>query len=177
MSECRFAFALVICSLFLADGVRADEAAKTGATMQTGSYFTQISPAEMLRILRAEPGTVSLLQTKDDTTIEGEVGGTSYSVYFYECDDGGFAAPASSQSACLGFEYRAQYPDLEIDTVTVNEWNSNHHYGALWREDSGDLALHLNTIVEGGITEANIRTSFAWWREVIKSFDVFMEGR
>ena len=32
-------------------------------------------------------------------------------------------------------------------------------------------------IVEGGITEANIRTSFAWWRAILESLDEFMRKR
>ena len=59
----------------------------------------------------------------------------------------------------------------------MNAFNASHHYGALWRDDVGDLALQLNVIVEGGVTTDNIRATFAWWREVLRSFDEFMEER
>ncbi len=141
------------------------------------TVYTSLSPVEMLRILEGEKGSVELDETEGDTTIEGRVNGTDYQVYFYECDGGALADPARPDSACLGFEYRAYFSGFTDDAETINAWNADNHYGTLWRDQDGDLALQLNTVVEGGITEANIRISFQWWLAVIESFETFIADR
>ena len=147
-----------------------------GVSTEFGEFYPSISPNQLGRILSGEMGQVEV-STGEDTTLAGNVDGKSYDVYFYECDDGGFAAPAQPDSACLGFEYRAIFEGYPSDGDTVNLFNNDYHYGALWRDNEGDLSLQLNVIVEGGITEANIRITFAWWRGVLQSFDDFMAER
>ncbi len=141
------------------------------------AVYTSISPNQLERLLAGEKGTVEVDLSDEDTTLDGRVDSTSYTVFFYECDGAGFKAPAKPDSACLGFEYRAYFSDFPSDSETVNEWNDNYHYGSLWRDSDGDLALQLNVIVEGGITDDNIRVTFDWWRAVIESFQDFMKDR
>jgi hypothetical protein len=147
---------------------------KARAETGTALVYTSISPQELLSLLEGEKGTVALDENEGDTTIEGRVNGTDYQIYFYECDGREFADLAQPTSQCLGFEYRAYYTGFQDDTETINNWNGNNHYGTLWRDEDGDLALQFNTVVEGGITEANIRTGFQWWLAIIQSFDEFM---
>lgn len=151
-------------------------AGEAGAPDASGAYHSSISPAGLAAILAAEDGAIRIREGAD-ASLAGEVDGAYYAVYFYDCDGAGFAAPAAPGSACLGFEYRANYEGLPSDDELVNAFNASHHYGALWRDDVGDLALQLNVIVEGGVTTDNIRATFAWWREVLRSFDEFMEER
>ncbi len=141
------------------------------------AVYRSISPNQLEQVLAGEKGTIEVDTSDEDTTLGGRVDSTSYTVFFYDCDGAGFKALAKPDSACLGFEYRAYFSDYPNDIETVNEWNAIHHYGLLWRETNGDLALQLNVIVEGGITDDNIRATFAWWRVVIESFDSFMKDR
>ncbi|MEM7545998.1 MAG: YbjN domain-containing protein [Pseudomonadota bacterium] len=166
-----------IIPILLASALSAQTETSESSQPSDRLYFTSISPTEMLRILDAERGSIELDETGGDTTLEGRVTGKDYSVYFYECDGGEFGAPATPTSSCLGFEYRSYFTGYPDDSETINEWNANHHYGAMWRDEDGDLGLQLNTIVEGGITEDNIRMTFVWWQTVLESFDNFMEGR
>ena len=106
--------------------------------------------------------TIALDAGETDTTLEGRVDGKDYAIFFYECDGGAFDGPAERDSAWLGFEYRAYFTDYPSDLETVNRFNANYHYGAMWRDEEGDLGRQLNVVVEGGITEANIRATFAW---------------
>lgn len=144
---------------------------------QAATLYESLSPKEMLTLLEAEIGTAELDESNGDTAVEGRVDGVNYSVYFFECDGKDFTAAARPDSACLGYEYRAYFGDFPNDTDTVNAWNNKYHYGTLWRDEDGQLAVNLNVIVEGGITDANIRITFAWWRAVIESVEDFMRDR
>ena len=139
--------------------------------------FNSISPNQLERVLAGEKGTITVDPSEEDTTLDGRVDGVGYTVFFYECDDGDMKSLAKPDSACLGFEYRAYFTDYPSDSETVNEWNNDYHYGSLWRDSDGDLALQLNVIVEGGISDGNIRITFDWWRAVIESFESFMKDR
>lgn len=138
------------------------------------TVYEAISPAEVLSILRAEDSAFKLNDSEGDATITGASGGKPFDIYFYDCDGGGFVSPARPDSNCLGFEFRAYFPGYPNDAEIVNAWNNAHHYGALWRDDGEDLALQLNVIVEGGVTEANIRANYRWWSRVMKSIDEFL---
>lgn len=141
------------------------------------AVYNSISPNQLEQVLAGEKGTLEVDPSGEDTTLDGRVDGVSYTVFFYDCDGGGMKAPAKPDSLCLGFEYRAYFNDYPNDSETVNEWNNDFHYGSLWRDSDGDLALQLNVIVEGGITGDNIRVTFGWWRRVIESFEGFMKDR
>jgi len=138
------------------------------------AVYKTISPNEVLQILRAEDGGFRLNDSAGDATISGLAGATPFDIYFYNCDGAGFVAPARPDSACLGLEFRAYFPGYPNDAEIVNAWNNAHHYGALWRDDGEDLALQLNVIVEGGVTEANIRANYRWWLRVMQSIDEFL---
>lgn len=140
----------------------------------TPIVYETVSPVDVLQILHAENSTLKLNHSEGDATIAGALGSVPFDIYFYDCDGGGFVAPARPDSACLGFEFRAYFPGYPNDAEIVNAWNNAHHYGALWRDDGEDLALQLNVIVEGGVTEANIRANYRWWLRVMKSIDEFL---
>lgn len=142
--------------------------------MAAPQVFEAISPAELLQILHAEDSAFKLNESEGDTTISGSAGAAPFDIYFYNCDGSGFVAPARPDSACLGFEFRAYFPGYPNDAEIVNAWNNAHHYGALWRDDGEDLALQLNVIVEGGVTEANIKANYRWWLRVMQSIDDFL---
>ncbi len=136
--------------------------------------YETISPKAMLAILESEAGALKLDDSDGDTTLSGRVDGRPFEIYFYDCDGGGFITPARPDSACLGIEFRAYYEGYPNDAEIVNAWNNAHHYGALWRDDDEDLALQLNVIIEGGVTGANIRSNYKWWRQIMKSLDDFL---
>ena len=138
--------------------------------------YETISPNQMLALMQGEKGSAELRTVEDDTTIEGRVDSLSYTVYFYECDGGEFVAPAKPDSACTGLEYRAYFNEYPSDSDTVNAWNAEHHFGKLWRDEDDDLALNLTVTLEGGITDGNIRISFALWRTVLESLETFMSS-
>lgn len=131
--------------------------------------FYSVSPNKLYTVLEDRVEDLEVDSSGGDTTLEGKVAGKNFQVYFYECDDGGLTAPAEPESRCLGYEFRAYFNDRAKDTRSINQWNADHHYGKMFKDDDGDLAIQLNVIVEGGITEDNIVTTLAWWKAVVDS--------
>jgi len=152
-------------------------AALLAAAPARTEVYESISPSQMVALLGAERGTAELNEGETDTTVVGRVQGANYSIYVYDCDGGEFTAPAKPDSACLGFEYRAYFTGYPSDSETINEFNRSHHYGVLWRDEDGDLALQMNVLVEGGITEKAVRASFIWWQSAIAGLHDFMDAR
>lgn len=138
--------------------------------------FETISPVQLQKTLGP---MLALGEQGGDVVLEGEMDGVFFSVFFYNCDGGAFDGFAKPASECLSFEYRAYFSDYPDDGETLAAFNAAHHFGALWRDPLADeaLALHMPVIVEGGVTEANIKATFRWWRETIRAFDTFMETR
>lgn len=145
-----------------------------GAGAAAPVVYEAISPLEVLKILKAQDASFRLNDSEGDVTLSGVAGGQPYDIYFYNCDGGGFIAPARQNSACLGLEFRTYFKGYPSDAEIINAWNNAHHYGALWRDDDEDLALQLNVIVEGGVTEANIIANYRWWLRVMQSLDDFL---
>ena len=146
-----------------------------GKTVKANVY-TSISPNELLEILDSEKGTAKLNTSGEDTTLAGRVESVNYAVFFYQCDGGDMASLAKPNSQCLGYEFRAYFTgEYTQDVEVVNAYNAAEHYGLLWLDKDGDLALQLNVIVEGGITLENIRATFTWWRVVLGSFENYMK--
>jgi hypothetical protein len=130
--------------------------------------FASISPRRLERLLKDSVDEVSVDSSGGDTTLDGTVDGTEFQVYFYECDGGDMSSVAKPNSKCLGYEFRAYFPDYPTDVERVNQWNADHHYGKLWVDSDGDLAVQLNVIVEGGIREDNVMTTLAWFKAVLE---------
>ena len=145
-----------------------------GAAAAAPVVYEAISPLQLLKILKAEDASFRLNDSEGDATLSGAVDGQSFDIYFYNCDGAGFIAPAQPDSACLGIEFRTYFEGYPNDAEIINAWNNAHHYGALWRDDDEDLALQLNVIIEGGVTDANIIANYQWWRRVVRSLDDFL---
>lgn len=142
----------------------------TLSVAEAGEVLSSVSPRAFLAVLDREEGEATLdIVIGGDTTIEGRIDDQRYAVYFYDCDGAGFDAPAGPDSACLGYEFRTYFAGIEADAEWVNEWNDENHYGALWLDHEGDVAVQLNMIVEGGVTEGNLSAAFTWWRRVLAS--------
>ena len=147
------------------------------ADVRDGQYYSSVSPNELLSILTDEGGVLEVDETQGDTTLEGRVDGKTTSVYFYDCDGAGFTAPATPNSACLGYEFRAYFEGYPKDSDTINQFNAEYHYGKLWRDSDDDLALNFTVLVEGGVTRSHIVASYKWWRDILEDFDNFMASR
>lgn len=147
------------------------------ASVAEAKTYQTISPEQMMEVLNGAGGTVELDSTGGDTTVEGTVDGRNYQVYFYDCDGRGLTADAYPDSQCQGIEYRAYFEGYPKDSETINLFNDEHHYGTLWRDFEDDMALQMNVIVDGGVTDANLLAVFSKFREAMEDFEIFMKDR
>lgn len=149
------------------------------------ALLTSISPQALEVLLEAEGAVLTQVTTGDDTTLRSEPPQTAtpdatpvgFEIFFYECDGGDFIAPAGPGSACLSFEYRALAPgpvpgeDAEI----ANRWNEIYHFGKAWRDELGGVALQMSVVVDGGVTEENIRATYRRWRVTLAAFAEYLK--
>ncbi|MEM8740567.1 MAG: YbjN domain-containing protein [Pseudomonadota bacterium] len=136
-------------------------------TVREPTSMATISPNALYDIIGDHVDMVEVDPSGGDTTLEGRIDGTSFQVYFYECDGGDMSSVAYPDSDCLGFEWRSYFFEARPSARQVNEWNANYHYGKLFIDRDGDLTVQLNVVVEGGIEERNVLTTLAWFRAVL----------
>jgi hypothetical protein len=134
---------------------------------------TWMSPKLMRRIIQDHVDEVRVDDSGGDTTLEGKIDGHAFQVYFYRCDGGDMASVAKPDSECLGYEFRAYFPGYPTDVERVNQWNADHHYGKLWVDSDGDLAVQMQEIVEGGIKTDNVLQVLDWFKVVVSGVREF----
>ncbi|HEU0222837.1 MAG TPA: YbjN domain-containing protein [Paracoccaceae bacterium] len=152
---------------------RASETPEVAEERERSRTYQWVSPRRLERLIREGVDELRVDTSGGDTTLEGTIDGTDFQVYFYECDGGDMASVAEPNSRCLGYEFRAYFLDYPTDAEQVNQWNADHHYGKLWIDNDGDLAVQLNVIVEGGIKEDNVKTTLIWFKAVLEGVHDF----
>ncbi|QIE56238.1 YbjN domain-containing protein [Pikeienuella piscinae] len=167
------------CALAFAAGLWSAPAASASTVL------TSISPQTLEALLEAEGAMLTQVTTGGDTTLRSEplqigpsdVKPIAFEVFFYECDGGDFIDPAGPGSACLSFEYRALAPSLVPgeDAEIANRWNEIYHFGKAWRDELGEVALQMSVVVDGGVTEENIRATYRRWRITLAAFAEYLD--
>lgn len=153
-----------------------------------GPVINTISPVQLETILEAEGADLTLTVTDGDATLRSWAGEPMpepkadeplpFEVFFYGCDGGAFAAPASPDSKCQSFEFRGYaYGIYQGDNTEIaNSWNEIHHLGKSWRDAFGDLAIQMGTVVEGGVTPENIRAAWRRWLLTSETFRAYLQA-
>ncbi|MFV0473628.1 MAG: YbjN domain-containing protein, partial [Pikeienuella sp.] len=55
-------------------------------------------------------------------------------------------------------------------------WNDVYHFGKAGRDAWGERALQMSVVVDGGVTEDNIRASYRRWRSTISAFSEYLKS-
>lgn len=145
-----------------------------------------ISPHALEWILEREGVPMEIAVTGGDATLRtrnvesgaAEQPALPFEVFFYECDGGEFTDPARPDSACLSFEFRALAPRAYSgeELERANRWNDVYHFGKAWRDEFGDLSLQMSVVVDGGVTENNIRASYRRWKVTLAAFSEYLQA-
>lgn len=146
------------------------QGAALAAILLLGSPMAQaaadgVTVEEIAAAIRHEglPAQIDTVPFFDDPYIASSIGGTSFDIDFYDCDD---------DDLCLSYEFGASY-DLDdgISNNDINSWNSETIHGKAYRDSDGDPAIDYAVLASGGLSPAAIRATIANWIDVLDSFE------
>jgi hypothetical protein len=107
-------------------------------------------------------GTANI-ETDDlgDPMIRGRIDGIIYAVFFYGC---------TNHVACNQIQFYASWSDVTITTDALNSWNRDTRYGKAFLDNERLPVLNMDVNLTAGVTEANMRDTFEWWKVVLADF-------
>lgn len=138
----------------------------SAAVAEPAALIDATDPQRILQIASSHGSAYITTDDVGDPLIIGAIDGLSYRLEFYGCDgDGG----------CTDLLFKAAYdaPDVELDDLGA--WNRDHRYGKAAFGPRGVVIVEQAVNLQGGVSEANLDSSFDWWKEVLVEFTEFIE--
>ncbi len=114
----------------------------------------------VVQAARAYGSAAAGAQPNGDPMISGRIDGLPYSVRFHNCVEDNACGDVNFR---IGFEVK---PELE----TINAWNRSKRFTRAYTDQAGDAILEMDAVLRGGVSPANMREVFAYWRIAIKQF-------
>lgn len=130
---------------------------------------TATDPYGVMRAMQ-DFGFVATLETDSDgdPKISSRVSDSTFSVYFFGCEDG---------KECDSIEFRSGY-DLKqaLDAAKVNEWNRKKRFTKAYVDDEGDPFLEMDVNLDfEGVGVENFSDTLDLWRLLIEDFEEFID--
>jgi hypothetical protein len=108
--------------------------------------------------------------TKDDggdPMINSAANGSTFKVYFYDCDTAKTRCKALQLSA--GFDLKTP-----LTLEKINEWNRKNRYLKAYLDDEGDPYVQYDVNVNAGRTLAGLDDDFGVWTGMLDDFTTFI---
>ena len=109
--------------------------------------------------------------TKDeggDPLISSAAEGTTFKIYFYDCDEAKLRCKALQFSA--GFDLKTP-----LALEKANEWNRKNRYLKVYLDDDGDPYVQYDVNVNAGRTLAGLDDDFGVWTGMLGDFTTFID--
>ncbi|QRZ13149.1 YbjN domain-containing protein [Paracoccus methylovorus] len=123
---------------------------------------------EVIRLMMMDFGVPAKLSTDgaDDPMIESRIDGTSFQVYFYNCE-----------KACGAIQFSAGFDLHDGMTETMaNRWNRENRFGKVWLDETSDPFIEMDIGVAGdGIGRKNFDDALDTWRIVLSDFRQYID--
>ncbi|WP_255469575.1 YbjN domain-containing protein [Paracoccus sp. FO-3] len=123
---------------------------------------------EVIRLLMTDFGLPAKLTTDGagDPLIESRIDGTSFQVYFYQCE-----------KTCGAIQFSAGFDlDDSMPESMANRWNREKRFGKVWLDETGDPFIEMDIGVAGdGIGRKNFDDALDAWRIVLSDFRDFID--
>lgn len=97
-----------------------------------------------------------------DPKISGRINGTSYTVFFYGCNDSG--------QQCKDIQFWSYWTARGVTAERLSTWNRDMRWGKSYIDKDGDTVLEMDANLYGGVTRKNLEDTFDWWRVVLTKF-------
>ena len=147
-------------ALLLAAGLSAPQAA-------AAQSLVDASEVQTIATVAREFGSVDVdTDSTGDPMLSGQMGETSYAVFFYGCTDGADCQTIQMMSSWVN--------PGEVNIDTVNTWNREKRFGKAYLDDEGDPVLEMNVNLFAGVSETNLSDTFDWWRVVLDVFEEYI---
>lgn len=121
-------------------------------------------PEVLAQLVRDEGYNAKLgIDGTGDPKIEGRVGQTEYSIFFYGCDAG---------KNCTSITFSAGYNLANgMTDAAVNDWHRRKRFTKVYLDDERDPFLQMDVNLDRGVTAENFRDSFDLWRLLVEDFE------
>jgi len=123
-------------------------------------------PQSIASIARAFGSADLGKDTDGDPLITGEIKGRKYYILFYGCE---------KNVNCKQIEFRGVLkPAGGFRESLLNDWNFKYRYGKAYLDTSGNVVVNYLVHMGGGVSRANLETSFQWFTQMLNEFHKFM---
>lgn len=140
--------------------------------LTAGTAIADVSASDPYGLMRSmqDFGYVATLETDSDgdPKIASRVSDSTYSVYFFGCDDG---------KDCTSIQFGAGYNlTIGMKAATINEWNRKKRFAKAYLDDEGDPFLEMDVNLDfEGVGDENFADTLDLWRLLVEDFEEFID--
>ena len=132
---------------------------------------TQVaSDPQGMKSFFADQGIVTQLETDDygDPLLSIRYYDTSFSIYFYGCNDG---------TGCTSIQYFSGYrTEGSVSVSRLNEWNRDKRYARAYLSDSGAARIEYDVYLGAdGMSQTDFDQAFSLWTRSMGEFEEFID--
>ena len=121
---------------------------------------------ELLLEVAKSKGEASLEeQGNGDPRLAGSISGVPYQVFFLNC---------KADAGCQDLNFYVGFRDIKPTLDAINEWNRTHRFGRAYLDSELDAALDFDLNVDGGVSKANLESSFSLWASLLDEFSAYV---
>ena len=105
-----------------------------------------------------------------DPKIDSSVGGSNFTVFFYNC---------TAHKDCATIQFHSAW-DLKspVSLETINAWNSSQRFGRAYLDKEGDPRLEMDIdLDDGGMSRALFLDNLEFWETVLGKFERHIGSR
>ena len=141
--------------------------AVSGAAPVAAQTVTASDPQSVVAALQAEGYAAKMEKTSDgDPVIRSQSSGSSFSVFFYNCEKG---------QKCATVQFHAGY-NTDIDKGPplhkINAWNKTNRFGRAYLDDENDPIVEMDVdLDDGGMSRALFIDNLEFWTSIMAKFE------
>ncbi|HRK72045.1 MAG TPA: YbjN domain-containing protein [Micropepsaceae bacterium] len=143
--------------------------AATLEVARAADVITEVTAQQMGNILKQNGFEVTEVGVTSDgkPQVTAKHNNTVFQVLFYGCNN-------ANPVRCMRIQLRADYNSPQIQLDPLNNYNASWVFGKAYRYQSDGgygASIEIPVNLEGGVTAANLTSTFDIWRDVLQKFE------
>lgn len=122
-------------------------------------------PELLLEIAKSKGDATLEKQDSGDPRLAGAISGVPYQVFFLNCE---------AAAGCQDLNFYVGFRDIKPTLDAMNEWNRTHRFGRAYLDSELDAALDFDLNIDGGVSKANLESSFGLWASLLDEFSAYV---